>query len=101
MHACFVAKSVASDGKLKIVSEIIEGIRLIKLHAWELAMANRINAARDQEQLSIFKVVLNRAVDRTIANVFVLVAAFLPILAIYFAGDVHSLSSAKIFATLE
>lgn len=35
MHACFVAKSIASDGKLKIVSEIIEGIRLIKLHSWE------------------------------------------------------------------
>jgi ABC-type multidrug transport system fused ATPase/permease subunit len=49
MHLCFAAKSKASDSKIKIVNEIIEGIRLIKLYSWEKAMASSIDASRVEE----------------------------------------------------
>ncbi|EAS04319.2 ABC transporter C family protein (macronuclear) [Tetrahymena thermophila SB210] len=99
----FAQKITRSDERVKLINESIEGIRLIKMYAWENTIGKQVDQIREKEQNSIFNIVLNRAADRAFSNAMILIAVFLPILAIYYNGDSQSinLNSAKIFATLE
>ncbi|KAL4500392.1 hypothetical protein ABPG72_003343 [Tetrahymena utriculariae] len=99
----FALKNARSDERVKLVNESIEGIRLIKMYAWENTIGKQVDQIREKEQNSIFNIVLNRAADRAFSNAMILIAVFLPILAIYYNDDSQSinLNSAKIFATLE
>lgn len=38
-----------SDARLRLLNEILQGIRLIKLHAWENLFEDRIRKTREQE----------------------------------------------------
>ncbi|KAL4454238.1 hypothetical protein ABPG74_012195 [Tetrahymena malaccensis] len=99
----FALKNARSDERVKLVNESIEGIRLIKMYAWENTIGKQVDLIRVKEQNSIFNIVLNRAADRAFSNAMILIAVFLPILAIYYNDDSQKidLNSAKIFATLE
>lgn len=43
---CFQEKS---DARLRLVNEILQGMRLIKLRAWENVFKDRIRRTRNQE----------------------------------------------------
>lgn len=38
-----------SDARLRLVNEILQGMRLIKLRAWENVFEDRVRNTRDQE----------------------------------------------------
>lgn len=38
-----------SDARLRLVNEILQGMRLIKLRAWESVFEDRMRKARDEE----------------------------------------------------
>lgn len=40
---------VKSDARLRLVNELLQGMRVIKLRAWENVFENRIRKTRDQE----------------------------------------------------
>lgn len=43
------------DHRIKMMNEILNGIKVIKLYAWEKAFIRRINDIRDKELKSIRK----------------------------------------------
>jgi hypothetical protein len=45
------------DERVKLVSEILNGIKVLKLYAWELSFIKRINGLRQEEvrHLKIFQ----------------------------------------------
>lgn len=64
------------DHRIKIMNEVLNGIKVIKLYAWEKAFIRRINDVRDQELQCIRK----KAVLNAISSA---VWAFAPILVKY------------------
>lgn len=38
-----------TDERVKRTNELLQGIRVVKLYAWEDALSSKINAIRDQE----------------------------------------------------
>jgi hypothetical protein len=37
------------DQRIKMMNEVLNGIKVLKLYAWEIAFIRRINEVRDQE----------------------------------------------------
>jgi ATP-binding cassette subfamily C (CFTR/MRP) protein 1 len=37
------------DERVRLISEILNGIKLLKLYAWELSFVKRINSLREEE----------------------------------------------------
>ena len=46
--------STVRDERIKLTNEVLTGMKVIKLQAWELEFQNRINDVRERE-LEIFK----------------------------------------------
>ncbi len=46
---------VLKDQRIKMMSEILNGIKVLKLYAWEVAFIRRINDIREKELKSIRK----------------------------------------------
>jgi ATP-binding cassette subfamily C (CFTR/MRP) protein 1 len=49
------AAIAAADARVKLVSEVITGVKAIKLYAWEAPYAERIAALRERELKAIRK----------------------------------------------
>ena len=43
------AQMLKKDERVKLVSEILNGIKVLKLYAWELSFIKRINSLREEE----------------------------------------------------
>ena len=88
------------DERIKIINEILNGIKVIKLYAWELSFMNRIFNIRNKEikknfQINYFDLILNFFV--TTAPLLVSLATF----AIYVLTDEkHILDAQKAFVSL-
>lgn len=48
-------KNRYSDDRIKLTNEIIEGIRLIKMYAWEVAFIKFVTAIRSKEMKCLLK----------------------------------------------
>ncbi|PVD37119.1 hypothetical protein C0Q70_04114 [Pomacea canaliculata] len=46
------------DKRVKLINEILNGIKVVKLYAWEPSLERRVNDVRDQEISSLLKVAL-------------------------------------------
>ncbi|EDK31969.2 ABC transporter C family protein (macronuclear) [Tetrahymena thermophila SB210] len=86
--------------QMKLINETIESIRLMKMYGWESAFESNIAGVRDKELNCIKKIQILRASDRGNSTSLVLIAAFFPILIVYYKNTAD-LSSSIIFATLE
>ena len=51
------SQMLKKDERVRLVSEILNGIKVLKLYAWELSFIKRINSLREEEvyQLRIFQ----------------------------------------------
>jgi ATP-binding cassette subfamily C (CFTR/MRP) protein 4 len=50
----FVKKAITIDQRIKVTKEILEGIRLIKIYAWESAFIKLTQTLRSQELKHLF-----------------------------------------------
>ncbi|KRX06387.1 P-loop containing nucleoside triphosphate hydrolase [Pseudocohnilembus persalinus] len=89
-----------SDIKSKLVNEVIEGIRLIKMYSWELAFQKFLSIYRGQEVKMISAVIFRQYTERAISVSFSLLAAYLTFLCMY-VTDNGDLNSSTIFSTIE
>lgn len=56
------------DKRVKTTTEVIEGIRFVKLYAWEIAFNKMIGFLRENEISKNIRVYLNQSFERAISN---------------------------------
>lgn len=93
--------NVHKDERVKICTEIIEGIKFIKLYSWELAFNDMVQALRRLEIRDYLKIALGKSVERSLGNITGNVAAFLCFIVMDVGNQGTGLTAAKIFATME
>ena len=71
------------DNRIKIVNEVLNGIKVLKLYAWETAFIRRINEVREKELTCIRqKAIIHALSSATWAFAPILVNQFLSIILI-------------------
>ncbi|KAL4470182.1 hypothetical protein ABPG74_011793 [Tetrahymena malaccensis] len=94
-------KNKYSDERIKLTNEIIEGIRLIKMYAWEIAFIKLVTAIRSKEMKCLLKQTAYNYIGQSISFGSALFAATIPFTLIHYFGEKDQLSAAKIFATMQ
>ncbi|KAL0120319.1 hypothetical protein PUN28_008165 [Cardiocondyla obscurior] len=93
----FIAEK--SDARLRLLNEILQGIRLIKLRAWENLFEDRIRKTRNQELKLLKKDSVYWALINFLTHVFsILVTLFT--FGIYFWLEKRNLDVGNVFASL-
>jgi ATP-binding cassette subfamily C (CFTR/MRP) protein 4 len=65
----FILKiNVSKDGRIKLCSEIIEGIKFIKLYGWEMAFKKKIQLLRESEIAQFIYLAVGRSFEKSISN---------------------------------
>jgi len=88
-----------TDKRIRLTTEVLQGIRLIKFYAWEDFYTNQIGRLRKAEIATVRKVAIAR-------SILIAVVTFIPILAsilsfITYALSGHDLNVAIIFSSLQ
>eukprot|EP00656_Telonema_subtile_P022979 TRINITY_DN2426_c0_g1_i4.p1 TRINITY_DN2426_c0_g1~~TRINITY_DN2426_c0_g1_i4.p1 ORF type:complete len:941 (-),score=342.43 TRINITY_DN2426_c0_g1_i4:107-2929(-) len=61
------ARIIASDVRVSLATEILQGIKVLKLYAWETAMQRKLEAAREEELRSLRTFTLTKALSIPVA----------------------------------
>ncbi|KAL4437735.1 hypothetical protein ABPG74_012410 [Tetrahymena malaccensis] len=89
-----------SDERIKLINEIIEGIRIIKIYGWEEAMRRIIDKIRSDEVSYNIKAYISQYSEKAISSSSVLISSCLTFIIIYYEGS-YELNYAKIFSSIE
>ncbi|KAL4496446.1 hypothetical protein ABPG72_014676 [Tetrahymena utriculariae] len=89
-----------SDERIKLINEILEGIRIVKIYGWEEAIKMIVEKIRSEEIRELIKACVLQYIDKSISISSVLLSAALTFMIIYYQGP-YELNSAKIFSTIE
>ncbi|CAD8180189.1 unnamed protein product [Paramecium pentaurelia] len=89
------------DKRFKITNELIEGIRLIKMYAWEQAFKQMILTARREEFICLLKVVIRSGIDRLFTLISQIWASLLFFIILYYGGYRNEMKVAEMISTLQ
>ena len=78
--------NVDKDKRVKLTSEIIEGIKFIKLYGWELAFQDMVRKIRNSEIRKYIKLSIGKSLERALANTTVLWSGFVCFVVMHFTG---------------
>ncbi|CAD8095839.1 unnamed protein product [Paramecium sonneborni] len=92
---------INQDQRLKITNQLIEGIRLIKMQAWEKAFSKMILTIRQLEFLSLIKILLRTAIDRLFTQTSYLWASFLYFIILYYGEFNTDMKIAEMISTIQ
>ncbi|CAD8128064.1 unnamed protein product [Paramecium sonneborni] len=92
---------VNQDKRLKITNELVEGIRLIKMQAWEKAFQKIVMTIRQREFLCILKLFLRTAVDRLFTQTSQIWASILYFLVLYYGDFKTEIKVAEMISTIQ
>jgi ABC-type multidrug transport system fused ATPase/permease subunit len=92
------ALSKATDSRINLLSEIVNGIRAIKYGGWETSFLAQLNTARQNELLLVKKLTITRAFSSVIGQVTPSFVAVATILCYILSGNM--LVTHKIFTAL-
>ena len=93
------AKVEHTDRRVKLMNEILNGIRIIKYYAWENAFRDRVEAVRKTELILLRKISYIIAV--AFSMVLMAVPVFLPVLIFFtYVKTGHQLDAAKAFTAI-
>jgi ABC-type multidrug transport system fused ATPase/permease subunit len=90
--------NVSKDGRIKLCSEIIEGIKFIKLYGWEMAFKRKIQALRETEIVNFIWLAVGRSFEKSISNSVAYFSGFFIFLVADYMG---TLTIENIFASIE
>ena len=93
--------NINKDLRVKTCTEIIEGIKFIKLYGWEIAFKHIIQQLRRDEIKDYVKLSFTRSLERSLGNSTTFIAGLTCFLVMHFTGAGTGLSVAKIFSTME
>ena len=86
------------DKRIYRISEVIEGIRYIKLYGWEIAFKKSIERIRNMEIDNLITLSFGRSFERTIGNIAGLAGGLVVFMVAHYQGKVISVP--MIFAAL-
>ncbi|CAD8164668.1 unnamed protein product [Paramecium octaurelia] len=89
------------DRRLKLTNELIEGIRLIKMYAWEQAFNKMISIMRQQEYICLLKISFRSAVDRLFSLISQVWSSFIFFVILYYGGFRKTMSVAEMISTIQ
>ena len=87
------------DKRIQTTSEVIEGIKFIKLYGWEIAFRKIIQKLRELEIKDYKSLGLGRSFERALGNFVGIASGYIMYLAAHYAGT--GLDSNKIFSCME
>ena len=88
----------ATDTRIKVTNEVLQGIRAVKVYAWEDAYAEVVTRAREQELRAIRSYAYMSAVNTTLMNVAPVFVAIVTLLV--YAGSNGDFSAARVFSAI-
>ncbi|GJJ12903.1 hypothetical protein Clacol_007149 [Clathrus columnatus] len=88
-----------TDQRMRITTEVLQGIRLIKLYAWEMFYVNKIGDLRRRELKTIRKAAVAQAALISSVTAVPIVASILSFITYGLTG--HTLTPAIIFSSLQ
>ena len=91
--------NVHKDERIKTTGEAIEGIRFVKLYAWELAFSRIIGKLRDLEVSHYVRISVGQSVSRSLASFVSIGGVFVCFVAMYYSNV--RFDSSMIFSTME
>ena len=92
-------KTVVTDQRVKLMNELLNGIRVIKYYAWEAAFAERVTTIRIKELLYLKYLAYIIAFGFTV--LLMAVPIFLPVLVFYTYVKIgNQLTAARAFTTI-
>ncbi len=89
-----------NDQRIKFTNEVVEGIRLIKMYAWENAFQKICNSYRELEHKFISSQFYLYMVDRSISKSLGLITFLITIVFVHFFSD-KVITLAEIFPTIQ
>lgn len=92
--------NIFKDERVKTCTEIIEGIKFIKLYGWEMAFKEIIQTLRKDEIHNFLTLSFVKSIERAFGNSIALWAGFICFLVMHFTGEGDLLNAANIFSTL-
>ncbi len=87
------------DKRVRLIQEVLNGVRVIKLYAYEMFFKRRIQELRGEEIEKLRKISLVRATMTSSMSFMPVLAAVLTFVTYSLTG--HSLSAANVFASLQ
>ncbi|CAD8143738.1 unnamed protein product [Paramecium pentaurelia] len=89
------------DQRLKLTNELIEGVRLIKMYAWELAFNKMISIMRQKEYICLLKISFRSAIDRLFSLISQVWSSFIFFVILYYGGFRQTMTVAEMISTIQ
>ncbi|KAL4505504.1 hypothetical protein ABPG72_002566 [Tetrahymena utriculariae] len=96
----FSDKSKYTDQRINLTKEIIEGVRLIKMYAWEEAFLHSMSLIRKLEILNILKITIITVLNFCIGHTFSIFGTYLILYFMFNYGESAAVDTALLFTTL-
>ena len=87
-----------TDKRVQKMNEIITGIKLVKLYAWENSFAESVAKIRDSEVGELRKSVLMMSLNTFISNLPSVLSVFISLITYYYTK--HDLKASTVFVTI-
>ncbi|KAL4493905.1 hypothetical protein ABPG73_010183 [Tetrahymena malaccensis] len=97
----FKMKAQLVDQRIKFTNEIIEGIRLIKMYAWEQAFIKFVEIIRSNEISKILVIQIIYFFQQSLTSILHLLACFISFLSTYYLGDSSILTVPRMLSVLD
>ncbi|KAG8805929.1 hypothetical protein FRC17_005264, partial [Serendipita sp. 399] len=88
-----------TDSRVRLIQEIVQGIRLVKIYAWEKLYAHKVDELRRDELATVRTTAIMRSNMISITSFIPVLAAMLAIITYALTG--HELNPAIIFSSLQ
>ncbi|CAD8098745.1 unnamed protein product [Paramecium primaurelia] len=89
------------DQRLKLTNELIEGIRLIKMYAWEQAFFKMISIIRQKEYICLLTINFRSALDRLFSLISQIWSSFIFFIILYYGGYRKTMNVAEMISTIQ
>ncbi|CAD8050089.1 unnamed protein product [Paramecium sonneborni] len=89
------------DQRLKLTNELIEGIRLIKMYAWEQAFNKMISIMRQKEYICLLKISFRSVIDRLFSLISQIWSSFIFFVILYYGNFRETMSVAEMISTIQ
>ncbi|KAH8110164.1 multidrug resistance-associated ABC transporter [Phellopilus nigrolimitatus] len=99
MYAAMLSGVKITDRRVRLTSEVLQGIRLIKFYAWEAFYAHQIGGLREKEIAKNRRVAIASATMISVVTAIPILASVLSFVTYALSG--HNLNAAIIFSSLQ
>jgi ATP-binding cassette subfamily C (CFTR/MRP) protein 4 len=92
-------ENTLKDRRVDLTTDLIEGIKYIKLYGWELAFKKIIGNIREEQINNLFRLAFWRSIEKGFGNAITLISSLAIFILVACNND--KLTLAKLFSTLE